>query len=134
MNPRGAKYKGKPCANHPASKGLRFVSSSICVKCAAVRQLQWRKENTARHRNTVLLRKYGITLADFKQMLVVQGGVCAICDGTDIQGTGDWHVDHDHATGKVRGVLCSFCNTGLGMFKDNPKALMKAVRYLKGQK
>lgn len=61
-------------------------------------------------------------------MVASQQSRCAICLTTHSQA--DLHVDHCHATGTVRGLLCSFCNTGLGLFRDNPEALRMAVRYL----
>ena len=81
--------------------------------------------------NQQLQRKYGITLEDYDRMLEDQGGCCKIC-GTDEPGGGNgrFHVDHNHSTGKVRGILCNSCNTGLGRFKDSPEVLLKAATYL----
>ncbi|MEV4708088.1 endonuclease VII domain-containing protein [Actinoplanes sp. NPDC049316] len=56
-----------------------------------------------------------------------RGGVCAICGGDDPQ-----HLDHDHRTGEVRGILCFNCNGGLGQFRDDPVLLADAIAYLKG--
>jgi len=80
-----------------------------------------------------LLAKYGLTLLDYYLMFEMQGQVCAICR-TDVPVRGrayDWFaVDHDHKTGKVRGLLCSQCNRGLGSFRDNQIFLATAVEYL----
>jgi hypothetical protein len=66
-------------------------------------------------------------------MLKDQGGCCAIC-GTDTPGTsGIFAVDHDHKTGKVRGLLCRSCNVGIGNLGDDPKRLKEAIRYLTRQ-
>jgi hypothetical protein len=63
------------------------------------------------------LRKYGLTSADYDEMVETQNGRCMICN-TDQPGTesGYWPVDHDHATGRVRALLCSACNAGLRLF------------------
>jgi hypothetical protein len=74
-----------------------------------------------------LRHRYGIGQAQVTTMLMVQGGVCDICGGPDPQ-----HVDHDHRTGEVRGILCFNCNGGLGQFRDNPVFLAEAITYLKG--
>lgn len=58
--------------------------------------------------------RYGITVADYDRMLLAQGGRCAICKTDKSLGRGRFHVDHDHATGRVRGILCHLCNTALG--------------------
>ena len=79
-----------------------------------------------------MLRKYGITLAEKKEMLNEQGNKCKIC----LQEFNDKVVscvDHCHTMGNIRGLLCRQCNVGLGNFKDNPVALIKAAEYLKEQ-
>lgn len=81
-----------------------------------------------------LRAKFGLSLADYAARLAAQGGGCAIC-GTDEPG-GRWgaslHVDHDHATGEVRGLLCAACNVMLGNAGDDPARLRAAADYLDG--
>ena len=72
--------------------------------------------------------KYGITEADYDRMAKVQGGVCAICKCR--QRFQKLAVDHDHKTGKVRGLLCVSCNRGLGTFFDSTYRLRAAADYL----
>ena len=60
----------------------------------------------------------------------LQGGRCAICGAE--QGNRRFHLDHDHATGRARGLLCHSCNLGLGAFRDNPEWLDAAAAYLRG--
>lgn len=85
-----------------------------------------RRRETHRER---WLKHYGMTVAEFDARLEGQQGQCAICRGTDHNGR-NWCVDHDHATGKVRGILCAECNVMLGNAKDNPAILRAAARYL----
>lgn len=98
------------------------------------------EENRRKAREGQLKRKYGITLEQYNKMLEDQNGVCLICSGTG----GMSHmltplvVDHDHTCcegqttcGKcVRGLLCSGCNTGIGLLKDDPNILLAAAAYL----
>jgi len=62
-------------------------------------------------------------------MECAQGGVCAICGGIN-DNDDALSVDHDHETGRIRGLLCSKCNKGLGSFNDDPELLRKAIAYL----
>lgn len=72
-----------------------------------------------------LRRRYGITGAEVAAMIDAQGGLCAICQEREPK-----HVDHDHVTRSVRGVLCSCCNQGLGNFRDRPDVMRAAIDYL----
>jgi hypothetical protein len=80
------------------------------------------------------LKKYGLSIAQYEALERAQGSTCAIC-GARSPGRRDkyWHVDHDHKTGKVRGLLCSRCNIGLGNLHDDPSILLAALAYLKGR-
>jgi hypothetical protein len=74
---------------------------------------------------------YGLTPEQYGAMLAEQGNACAICRSPEWPGKGNRpHVDHDHATGKVRGILCGRCNFGLGQFQDDPDLLRAAITYL----
>lgn len=66
---------------------------------------------------------------DYEQMLYEQKGVCKICEKPNENGK-RLSVDHKHGTNMVRGLLCTLCNTGLGMFKDSPGLLLLAMRYI----
>lgn len=78
-----------------------------------------------------LRRQYGLDAADFASWARRQGDVCAICrePGSSTRGA-RLHVDHDHSTGLVRGLLCTNCNRGLGYFKDSVERLIDAAEYL----
>ena len=74
---------------------------------------------------------FGITEDEFNFLYEKQNGECAICN---VKPTGyKIHVDHDHVTGQVRGLLCVKCNLALGLFMDEKKLLMKAIDYLNGE-
>jgi hypothetical protein len=72
-----------------------------------------------------LKHRYGIGADDFDRMVAEQSGLCAICGRPDPE-----HVDHDHVSGDVSGILCFNCNGGLGQFKDDIDALLAAATYL----
>ena len=98
-----------------------------CRPCAnrITRENKIKKHGSTREYH--LRRRYGLTSADVVAIVEAQGGICVICGASDPQ-----HVDHDHETGEVRGVICFNCNGGLGQFKDNPSLLLTASRYLMG--
>lgn len=94
-------------------------------------RVKWNPTEPEKH-DKYLRRTYGITLQEYDAMLAAQGFVCAICEGEcNRSTTGRLCVDHDHATGEVRGLLCFQCNVGLGKFKDDPAILARAMVYLK---
>lgn len=73
---------------------------------------------------------YGVTPERYAEMLAEQDNACAVCRTTKPGGKGSWHIDHDHATEAIRGLLCHHCNIGLGNFKDDPGYLRAAIAYL----
>jgi hypothetical protein len=97
----------------------------------ARRRRNGRNETPEARRRWTLKKLYGMTQADYDALLVSQDGKCAICQTDSPGGPGNkFHVDHDHATGRVRGLLCHHCNTGLGNLYDDPVRLRAALRYL----
>lgn len=84
--------------------------------------------NTCRHWKA----SHGISLNEFRIREDRQGGVCAICRLPQSGGRGErLYVDHDHATGKIRGLLCHSCNSGIGMLGDSPERIDRASKYLR---
>ncbi len=69
-----------------------------------------------------------MTLEDLKSLILAQDYRCAICSSDLV---GKMHIDHNHLTGNVRGILCVSCNTALGSFRDNINILKRAINYLK---
>ncbi len=99
----------------------------------------WRDENLGKVKNTELKRNFGITLDDYMRMYTEQNGVCAICGrkgepvGTRKTTKDTLVVDHCHVQGGVRGLLCSYCNLGLGYFFDGTDILRKAAQYVESR-
>lgn len=96
----------------------------------------WRSKNVRREH----LRKYGLTVADYEWLLAQQDFVCAVCGRSETKlGRGGedsvqpLSVDHCHATGNVRGLLCHACNRGLAAFRDSSRFLLSAAGYLGGK-
>ena len=105
--------------------------SSVCAEC---RRLKRKKVSTdATRREYILQYKYGVTQEWFEDMLHEQGYKCAICSAR-FSGMEYGHesicVDHNHETGKARGLLCRSCNIGLGKFRDSVSSLDNAILYL----
>ena len=82
-----------------------------------------------KHREKSYKRKYGLDLNGYVELLEAQNGACAICAGAHSDGR-PLYVDHDHSTGKVRGLLCMGCNGGLGCFGDIADLVKRAATYL----
>lgn len=118
----------------------------ICRPCVLERNKKWRDKNPNYMKNNSrkmrasspewkrlehLRQRYGITPDDYAEMMERQDGQCLICKNTPA----DWKgkplcVDHCHETGIVRGLLCNPCNTGIGLFKEDTKAMKSAIDYL----
>ena len=86
------------------------------------------KPETKEHLKSKRLEyRYGLSKEQYQQMVTDQQGKCLICEEPQTH----LHVDHDHKSNKVRGLLCGSCNRGLGMFKDSSLILIRASKYLK---
>lgn len=90
----------------------------------------WREANPDKCRCSDLRKNYGITLEEYNQRLAEQDYSCKICNTTEPGHRGTFHVDHNHITGAIRGLLCHRCNTGIGLLQDSPTLLLSAHRYL----
>jgi hypothetical protein len=88
-----------------------------------------RPERKRAMRDLYYRRNFGITADDVDALLAGQGGKCAICGDEPARAEG-WHVDHDHETGRIRGVLCQRCNHGIGLLDEDPARLRVAADYL----
>lgn len=93
-----------------------------------LRSKAWHDKNKAYFKAHSLKKKYGLTIHEYQDILDAQGGGCAIC-AKSFRVT-RMHVDHDHKTGIIRGILCGRCNMGLGQFGDSLDRLKDAVEYL----
>ena len=111
------------------SKSNCYWKETISNKDAAANQRAHRKRDPDRFKGYDLKRSYGITLEEFKSMKESQGNVCKVCKLPEPHNR-ELAVDHCHITGKVRGLLCTNCNQGLGLFKDNRDLLLSAIKYL----
>lgn len=93
---------------------------------------RWAAAHPEKVREKSLKRFYGISLEQYNAMLVEQGGVCAGCGGPPTA-NGKFYVDHNHQTGRVRGLLCHHCNVSIGYAKDDPSVLDKLAAYLRSK-
>ena len=121
---RGRQYNCKECARAIAREHQR-----------AWRATMTREEQTRYNRNAALKRLYGLTLEDYERLLAAQGGVCAICESPPGANGGPGTrrflaIDHNHATGKIRGLLCHHCNVAIGYLHEDLTLFDKARAYL----
>lgn len=118
---------------------------SLCKECKTTGTMAWREKNREKYnsdmrernrknvnkrRDVDLKRKYGITLLEYNKLLSDQGNVCAICQKTNKSSKRVFACDHDHKTGKARGILCYGCNRALHTL-EHAGLLEKALEYLK---
>jgi len=108
---------------------LKSSYSYECKECTVERVKK--NHDPSRARQLHLKRKYGLTFAEFDKMLTEQNNSCAICS-TPVAGgkSNRFMVDHDHKTGRVRGLLCKSCNIALGEVKDDLTTLKNMINYL----
>lgn len=109
-------------------------------RCRVCRNVRYHRETPEQRRSDKLRQKYGLTISDYALLSEQQGHVCAICKRPETKvhnRSGEVRflcVDHDHETGRIRGLLCNRCNVGLGQFEDNITSLKNAKAYLEYHK
>lgn len=118
-------WTSKPCARCGGNKGPKFIDKKYCFRCTSAVK---KDASTKAHRSRVA-KVYGIQPDDYDRLYAAQGGRCAICQRAT-GATRRLSVDHDHATTKVRGLLCRPCNDMLGHARDDPQFFMRATNYL----
>lgn len=110
-----------------------YKRDSYCKVCRRAKDRERYKNSNGAGKDRVfdqsLRRLYGITLVQYNEMLAEQGHLCALC-GEKPETDRRMHVDHDHATGKIRALLCHHCNLLLGNAKDSIGRLKQAIAYL----
>ncbi len=91
---------------------------------------KWRAENPRLAKDHILKSRYGVPIGWYELTLAEQEGKCASCKTNDPGGKGDFHVDHCHDLGHVRGLLCHNCNVGIGSLQHSVPMLEAAIQYL----
>ena len=125
-------HQEKPVASFVRDRRAKTGFTSRCKACDLARNQKYRTENPEKRRissrNSELKRLYGLTPEMYDALLSRQGGVCAGCGLSP--NNKRLCVDHDHATGVVRGLLCGNCNMALGKVFDNVHTLTNLINYL----
>jgi len=118
--------------NQPGGKnGLK----SECKECTLAYNAEWRRKHPKRmavkRRADHYKAKYNMSLAEYDDLLKAHDNSCAICGKSPEENGKRLCVDHDHETGRIRGLLCHSCNKGIGLFQDNPIFIQEAINYLR---
>jgi len=92
---------------------------------------KYQKTHKEKIREYCIKHKYNLTKLDFNNLLLAQNNRCAICnESLDLTNTRNIHIDHNHKTKKIRGILCQKCNQAIGLLRDNPEYAYNASIYL----
>lgn len=109
---------------------------TYCSKCKSIRHDDFRKNPKNKEKINLYTRKYiikkmyGIDFNEYNNLLLIQNNKCAICKSYN-RCSKSFSIDHDHKTGKVRGLLCSKCNTAIGLLDESEESMINAINYLK---
>jgi len=119
----------QPITNFNVHKLCKDGFNTKCRACRTLKQQHNRKTNGY---NAQIKYKYGITYKEFLTKIDEQGNTCILCgvEFNPTERTTAPCIDHDHTTGKVRGILCHPCNVALGLIKENTRTLRKMIIYL----
>jgi hypothetical protein len=129
--PKGHLYDEENTVRWASQPGSRR-----CAICERERGLKkWNKMTREERREYHLQSKFKMSTKEFNELVISQKNVCAICGCSEtakdkIGRIKPLSVDHDHKTGKIRGLLCINCNTGIGVFKEDKQIMMSAIKYM----
>ncbi len=127
--------KQLPASAYRPQKGKNDGLRTACRGCLReIDTAQRIKEQDKRRAYSYLGKRSKAELKGYSQMFEKQKGACAICGTTTDPNERSFAIDHDHVTGKIRGLLCTFCNTAIGLFKDDTALLLNAIDYLEKHK
>lgn len=135
----GLSSRCKPCGiqyaktwvekNPEKARATQHTWQKTNAKRKAITQKAWYDKNPDKVLAALLVREYGMSLEQWDELMLKQGGVCAVCSKEDA-----CHkrlaVDHDHKTGAIRGLLCGKCNKAVGLFQDSSENCFEAGKYL----
>lgn len=114
----------------PKNTNGKYGRHSYCRLCRKKYDRErWENGLDQKVRAVRLDKKYGMTPEDWDRLHDEQLGRCPICLRT-LAEVGSIHIDHDHTTGKIRGLLCNCCNMGIGQLQDSPDVIRRALQYL----
>lgn len=134
--------KEKPLSSFHKSKAHKDGRNPQCADCynearrknadpelQNKRSKEWYENNKERVRENQMMKKYGVTVEQFNEMVSHQNNQCEICSKV-MDGPREPAIDHCHSTGEVRGLLCINCNVAIGHMNDDTERLMNAIKYL----
>ena len=127
MKPDKLTFKGRKHSaesNKKRSETIKRMYADGTAKFGFKEKYTSEEERNQARKIRRLKERYNLTSEQYNEMLDIQNGTCLICSNPACV------VDHDHKTSKVRGLLCSKCNLGIGYFQDNPELLIVAAEYL----
>jgi|688.fasta_scaffold494711_2 hypothetical protein len=108
---------------------LRYLEKTDEIKSKTSEYKKANIDKQSKYAYAYTLKKYGMTFDDYNKMFEEQNGCCASCGDHQILFTKRLVVDHNHETGKVRALLCSNCNTALGLLKENEERILSLLEY-----
>lgn len=131
-NKDGLKYSCKECDK--INNNIRYLNKKqeILDKCK-VYYLEKKSRDPNFGRNRALKQKFGLTVETRQRLLDEQDGKCAICLKLESDSKQRFVVDHCHKTGRIRGILCSKCNSAIGLLEENRQSILRAAAYLDGK-
>lgn len=121
VSPKHPNYGSRYCAE---CREVRLARRETAQKNIKQSMANWRARNRDKTNRNQILKKFDLTEEQYRGLIEKQKGCCAICDNKV-----SLCVDHCHSTGKIRGLLCRPCNTAIGMFKENPYVIERAMEY-----